>query len=105
MTTLRMLRDRQGYWGFCCTGHSGYAESGEDIVCAAISALTQFCVKFAEMQKIGHILTAREEEAVLECRSTAFTQSFSDLLAVLEASAADLQQQFPEYIQLEMMEV
>lgn len=27
--------------GFTAKGHSGYAERGEDIVCAAISALTQ----------------------------------------------------------------
>lgn len=27
--------------GFQATGHSGYAEAGQDIVCAAISALTQ----------------------------------------------------------------
>ena len=24
--------------GFCCSGHSGYAEAGSDIVCAAVSA-------------------------------------------------------------------
>lgn len=29
--------------GFTAGGHSGYAESGYDIVCAAISALTQTC--------------------------------------------------------------
>ena len=27
--------------GFTAKGHSGYAEAGEDIVCAAVSALTQ----------------------------------------------------------------
>lgn len=30
--------------GFCCSGHSGYAEAGSDIVCAAVST----AVKFAE---------------------------------------------------------
>ena len=27
--------------GFTAKGHTGYAEAGEDIVCAAVSALTQ----------------------------------------------------------------
>ena len=27
--------------GFSAKGHAGYADAGEDIVCAAISALTQ----------------------------------------------------------------
>ena len=27
--------------GFIITGHAGYAEPGKDIVCAAVSALTQ----------------------------------------------------------------
>ncbi len=30
---------RQGYTAFECMGHAGYAEAGEDIVCAAISVL------------------------------------------------------------------
>ena len=29
----------QGYTAFECMGHAGYAEAGEDIVCAAISVL------------------------------------------------------------------
>ena len=28
-----------GYVGFCLKGHAGYAEAGQDIVCAAVSAL------------------------------------------------------------------
>lgn len=43
MTQIRMIC-RQGYIiGFAAEGHSGYAESGCDIVCAAVSALTQTC--------------------------------------------------------------
>ena len=35
---------RQGeITGFTAGGHSGYADSGYDIVCAAISAITQTC--------------------------------------------------------------
>ena len=40
MTTVTVRRSRDGvYDGFECHGHAGYAEEGEDIVCAGISAL------------------------------------------------------------------
>ena len=40
MTKITVFRNRDGeYLGFDCLGHAGYAEEGEDIVCAGISAL------------------------------------------------------------------
>lgn len=38
MTTIRFYRDHDRLSGFVCQGHSGYAQAGEDIVCAAISS-------------------------------------------------------------------
>ncbi len=34
--------------GFHCIGHSGYAQSGKDIVCSAVSALVINCVNSIE---------------------------------------------------------
>ena len=40
MTKVLIKRDRTGhYLSFHCKGHAGYAEEGEDIVCAGISAI------------------------------------------------------------------
>lgn len=42
MTTVTVFQLPDGtISGFDCRGHSHYAEAGEDIVCAAVSALTQ----------------------------------------------------------------
>ena len=43
MTTVCFFRDRASrrLLGFEATGHAGYAEEGQDIVCAEVSALTQ----------------------------------------------------------------
>ena len=42
MTTVTVFRRPDGSLsGFDCRGHANYADAGEDIVCAAISALTQ----------------------------------------------------------------
>lgn len=43
MVTLTMLHKGGRTVGFISTGHAGYGEAGEDIVCSAISALTQTC--------------------------------------------------------------
>lgn len=40
MTKITIFRNQdQAFLGFGCLGHAGYAEEGEDIVCAGISAL------------------------------------------------------------------
>ena len=42
MTTITVFREMEGTLsGFDSQGHTGYASAGEDIVCAAVSALTQ----------------------------------------------------------------
>ena len=43
MVTVTMLRRSGHTVGFASAGHAGYGEAGEDIVCSAISALTQTC--------------------------------------------------------------
>lgn len=40
MTKITVFRNRDNeFLGFECLGHAGYADEGEDIVCAGISAL------------------------------------------------------------------
>ena len=49
MTRCILFRDAEGrYTGFEVKGHSGYAEAGSDIVCAAVSILTTTCVNAME---------------------------------------------------------
>lgn len=40
MTKIKIFRQNDIICGFECSGHSGYAEEGFDIVCSAISSLT-----------------------------------------------------------------
>jgi len=42
MITLEITRDEQNMIvGYKVSGHAGYAEAGEDIICSAVSAVTQ----------------------------------------------------------------
>ncbi len=49
MTKCILYRDeRNGWSGFEASGHAGWAEAGQDIVCAAVSVLTITCVNALE---------------------------------------------------------
>ena len=47
---IRVTLRTQGEWitGFDVKGHAGYAEAGQDIVCAAVSILTTTCANALE---------------------------------------------------------
>ena len=45
MIEARICKQSGEYFSFSVSGHAGYAEAGRDIVCAAVSALTQSCAK------------------------------------------------------------
>ncbi len=51
--------------GFACKGHSGYAEAGEDIVCAGVSALVLTC-DHALAKLVGLKLTERQQDGFAE---------------------------------------
>ncbi len=49
--------------GFDAAGHAGYAESGEDIVCAAVSALVINCVNSVELLTDAAFTSSEDEES------------------------------------------
>jgi len=48
MVTVRIKLQDGGYRGFECYGHSGYADEGSDIFCAAVSVLATNTVNAIE---------------------------------------------------------
>ena len=70
MTHVSIIKTRNGeYKGFNCVGHSGYAQVGEDIVCAAISVLVINTINSLD-QLAGEKfkLVTNEEDGVIDCR-------------------------------------
>lgn len=70
MTRLEFykIEEHGGWKGFKALGHSGFAEKGEDIVCAAISALTQTAVLgLNEILAIDCLIQMDEETGCLLC--------------------------------------
>ena len=70
MTHVSVIKTRNGeYKGFNCIGHSGYAQAGEDIVCAAISVLVINTINSLD-QLAGERfqLVTNEEDGLIDCR-------------------------------------
>ena len=49
MTTIVFYKTDGFYYGFEEQGHTGYAESGEDILCSALSSMTMLIINSIEV--------------------------------------------------------
>ena len=66
---------------FSCTGHAGYAASGEDIVCASISVLVINTINSIEtFTSTAFICEAEEESGDIDFRFTEEISSDASLL-------------------------
>ena len=90
--------------GFSISGHSGYAEAGQDIICAAISAV----VTMAEAT-INDVCGAKAKVRVKEAdaRVTLTLPSSCDeedtvqaVLSGLLVTLLNLKEQYPDYIEV-----
>ncbi len=43
MITADFFKSGSVFVGFCVSGHSGFSNSGKDVVCAAVSSAVQMC--------------------------------------------------------------
>lgn len=55
MTKVTFFRRDGVFYGFEETGHAGYADSGEDIICAALSSMTMLVVNTVEISFAGDV--------------------------------------------------
>ncbi|MBQ9989528.1 MAG: ribosomal-processing cysteine protease Prp [Lachnospiraceae bacterium] len=70
MTHISVRRTRNGkYRGITCIGHAGYGNSGEDIVCAAISVLViNTNNSLEQLAGINPAAVINEEEGLMDLR-------------------------------------
>ena len=99
-------RDADGHFtGYSAKGHAGFAEAGQDIVCAAVSVLGATCVNSLEsVCGIVPQVTANEDGALaFSLPSLPDAGKHHDaqvLMGALEQGLKDLAEQFPRYIRL-----
>ena len=108
MTTVRFLRRGGVLAGVTCKGHTGYAEEGEDIVCAAVSSVVQTAV-LGLMRLAGIDVEYKVDEkegflsATIPEKITAAQRHDADLiLRTAYLGVSDLYEEFSDFINLEV---
>ena len=91
MTKVVFFRDSdQNIPGFECSGHSGYAQEGEDIVCAGVSALVFNAVNSIETLTDAHMLYEEDPETA-QIRFSSEDYERSDVQLLLQSLRNGLQ--------------
>jgi hypothetical protein len=67
MIVVTIYKDQEGFIGFEAEGHAEYAESGTDIICAAVSVLMTNTVNSIEMLTSDKVVYA-DDDGFLTCR-------------------------------------
>ena len=108
MISAILYRENGRYTGFRASGHSGYAEEGNDIVCAGVSVLGCTCVNALESQ-LGIQASIKENRKglldfdlpVLQGKAESGAQL---LMGALGQGLSDLQEAYPGYVNFEIKE-
>ena len=62
MTKITFFRQNGIFWGFQETGHTGFGEEGDDILCSAISAMTMLIINTIEVSYASEVQYTIDEE-------------------------------------------
>ena len=89
--------------GFKISGHAGYAESGEDVVCAAVSSAVQFAVNILDDFECEPVINV--EDNLISCRITASENTADAILEVFINHLKSILEEFPETIKITISEV
>ncbi|GHU82486.1 hypothetical protein FACS1894196_0880 [Clostridia bacterium] len=109
MTSIRFCRTPRGLLrGFVVVGHTGAAPSGEDIVCAGISALTQTAVN--ALESVAGIKTHPRIapgflSVTLPRGGTARQRARAQIiLRTVRRGLRDISASYPQYVRMERTE-
>ena len=105
MTRCEFFTEDERITGFSVSGHSGYAESGADIVCAAVSAV----VTMAEAT-INDVCGAKAKVRVKDQENARITltlpascdeeESVQAVLAGMMLTLCSMRDDYPDYIEV-----
>ncbi len=89
--------------GFSFSGHSGYAESGRDIVCSAVSSAVQLTINM--LDEFGFSPDVSVGDNVIKCTLKKSFEDSSRMLNVLKTHFESILEEFPKTIKITISEV
>lgn len=110
MISFEILKNKGSFISFRVTGHAGYAEAGEDIVCSAVSALAVNAVNSIERftEAVFSVDVEEKEGGYLEFSLNRNSQDNAGallLLRSLELGITEIEKEYGEYIEVIYKEV
>ena len=109
MTRITIYCRDNTYIGFCMEGHSGYADAGEDIVCAAVSAITQTAAMgISELVRCPAALEIKDGGLYLMLEKTvkgSKLQQAELILGTMLLGLRSVEQDYSDYLKLTDREV
>ena len=109
-----MLRRQGRTVGFTSAGHANYGEAGEDIVCSAISALTQTCylglVQVVGLKEGAQVAVSIDETKGMTCvladdTSGEQLEKAELLFLTMEAGLASIAEEYRKALKIRHREV
>ena len=104
MTRCEFFTENERITGFSVSGHSGYAESGSDIVCAAISAVVSMAeATINDVCGAKAKVRVKEEDARITLTlptSCDEEESVQAVLAGMMLTLCSMRDDYPEYIEV-----
>ena len=101
MTRCEFFTEDERITGFTVSGHSGYAEAGSDIVCAAVStAVTMAEAVINEVCGAKAKVRVKEEDARVTLTSCDEEDTVQAVLAGMMLTLCSLRDDYPDYIEV-----
>ena len=106
MTRCEFFREGDRIAGFSVSGHSGYAEAGSDIVCAAVSAVVTMAeATINDVCGAKAKVRVKDEQARISLTLPASCDEEESVQAVLTGmmlTLCSLRDDYPDYIEVVM---
>lgn len=115
MTKVVFFKSGNSFWGFEEQGHTGFAESGTDILCSALSSMTMLIINAIELAYASSVDYEIDEETTnvrVSVRSALpdyeadekKRYAISGLIMAYYYQLNDLTEEYYDYLEVEVIE-
>lgn len=104
MTYCYFLFHNDRYAGFKMSGHVGLGTKGKDVVCAAVSAITQATLIGLE-EVLGEKIVYKIDDGLVKCDMKSDGECAQKMIETLHKTILQLSKQYPKNLSVSEMEV
>ncbi len=91
--------------GFSVSGHAGYADAGEDVICAYVTSAVEMTANgITEIAKVSADVKVEDNQVSVSLPEHSAESAYC-LIESLRLHLSELSQQYPKFIQLKYTEV